>query len=55
MLDVPRTGHVAIGGRVFSSTTARVWNSLPTAVQSSESLDSFRRRLKTELLERSYN
>ena len=36
MLDVPRTGHVAIGGRVFSSTTARVWNSLPTAVQSSE-------------------
>jgi len=32
-----------------------VWNSLPTAVQSSESLDIFRRRLKTELFERSYN
>jgi len=30
-------------------------NSLPTAVQSSESLDIFRRRLKTELFERSYN
>ena len=28
---------------------------LPTAVQSSESLDIFRRRLKTELFERSYN
>ena len=27
----------------------------PTAVQSSESLDIFRRRLKTELLEHSYN
>ena len=48
MLDVPRTEHVTI-------TAARVWNSLPTAVQSSESLDIFRRRLKTELFERSYN
>jgi len=48
-------GHVTIGGRAFSSTAARVWNSLPTAVQSSESLDIFRRRLKTELFERSYN
>jgi len=55
MLDVPRTGHVTIGGRAFSSTAARVWNSFPTAVQSSESLDIFRRRLKTELFERSYN
>ena len=55
MLDVPRTEHVTIGGRAFSSTAACVWNSLPTAVQSSESLDIFRRRLKTELFERSYN
>ena len=55
MLDVPRTEHVTIGGRAFSSTAARVWNSLPTAVQASESLDIFRRRLKTELFERSYN
>ena len=47
--------HVTIGGRAFSSTAARVWSSLPTAVQSSESLDIFRRRLKTELFERSYN
>jgi len=42
-------------GRAFSSTAARAWNSLPTAVQSSESLDIFRHRLKTELFERSYN
>jgi len=45
MLDVSRTEHVTIGGRAFSSTAARVWNSLPTAVQSCESLDIFRRRL----------
>ena len=53
-LDVPRTEHVTIGGRAFSSTAAQIWNSLSTAVQSSESLDIFRRRLKTELFERSY-
>ena len=45
MLDVPRTEHVTIGGRAFSSTAAHVWNSLPRAMQSSESLDVFRRRL----------
>jgi len=36
-------------------TAARVWNSLPMTVQSFESLDIFRRRLKTELFEHSYN
>jgi len=55
MLNVPHTEQVTIGGRAFSATAARVWNSLPTAVQSSESLDIFRCRLKTELFERSYN
>ena len=54
-LDVPRTEHVTIGDRAFSSTAACMWNSLPTAVQSSQSLDIFRRRLKTELFECSYN
>ena len=54
-LDVPLIEHMTIGGRAFSSTGARVWNSLPTAVQSSESLDIFRRRQKNELFERSYN
>ena len=49
-LDVPLIEHMTIGGRAFSSTGARVWNSLPMAVQSSESLDIFRRRLKTELI-----
>jgi len=37
------------------SVQACVWNSLPTAVQSSESLDIFQCRLKTELFKRSYN
>ena len=52
-LEVRRTEHVTIGGRAFSSTAAHAWNSLSTAVQSSESMDIFRRRLKTELFESS--
>jgi len=55
MLDVPRTEHMTVGGRAFSSTAAHVCNSLPTTVQFSKSLDIFRRRLKTELFEHSYN
>jgi len=55
MLDVPRTEQVTIGGRAFSSTAAHVWNSLPTAMQSSKSLDIFWRHLKTELFEHSNN
>jgi len=56
MLDVFNTERVTIGGRAFISTAARVWNSLSTAVQSSESLDIFRPRLKIiELFARSYN
>jgi len=54
-LYVPRTEHMTIGGRVFSSTAALVWNSFPTAVQSSKSLDIFWSHLKNELFERSYN
>jgi len=55
MFDVPRIEHVTIGGHAFSSTAARVWNSLPMAVQSSETLYIFRCFLKTELFEGSYN
>ena len=47
--------HVTIGGRAFSSTAAQIWKSLSTAVQSSESLNICRRRLKTKLFERTYN
>ena len=55
MFNVLRTKHVTIGGRAFNSSAARVWNSLPTAVQSSESLEIFRRCVKTELFACSCN
>ena len=55
MFDVPHTEHATIGGCALSATAGRVCNSLPMAVQSSESLDIFRYRLKTELFECNYN
>lgn len=53
-LVVPRTAHATIGDRAFNLSAARSWNSLPASVQSAESLDIFRRRLKTELFARSF-
>ena len=53
-LFVPRTTHLTIGDRAFSVAAARAWNSLPLTLQSSESLDIFRRHLKTELFSRSF-
>lgn len=53
-LFVPRTAHPTIGDRAFSVAAAHAWNSLPLSVQSAESLDIFRRRLKTELFARSF-
>ena len=55
MLDFLRTSRATIGDRVFNVSAARAWNSLTTAVQSSESLGAFCRRLKTELFTRSYS
>ena len=55
VLDVPRTNRATIGDRAFNVSAGRAWNSLTTAVQSSESLGTFRRRLKTELFTRSYS
>jgi len=55
VLDVPRTNRATIGDRAFNVSADRAWNSLTTAVQSSESLGTFRRRLKAELFMRSYS
>jgi len=55
VLDVPRTNRATIGDRAFNISAARAWNSLTTTVQSSESLSTFRRRLKAELFTRSYS
>ena len=53
-LYTPFTRRSTIGDRAFSIAASRAWNSLPPAVQTSESLPIFRRRLKTELFTRSF-
>ena len=40
--------------RSFPVAAARTWNSLPPSVTVSQSLQTFRKRLKTELFQRSY-
>jgi len=35
------------GRRAFSSAAPQIWNHIPTTIRSSQSLDSFKRHLKT--------
>ena len=50
----PPSQHKTIGDRAFCEAAANAWNSLSATVHSSESLSVFRRRLKTELFQRSF-
>jgi len=45
-----RVGQRALKGfgrRAFSSAAPQIWNHIPTAITGSQSLDSFKRHLKT--------
>jgi hypothetical protein len=53
-LVVPLTRHSTIGDRAFSVAASRAWNDLSPTVQSAGTLELFRRRLKTELFQRSF-
>jgi len=48
------TLHSSIGDRSFPIAAAHTWNSLPPSVTASQSLQTFRKRLKTKLFQRSY-
>ena len=52
-LVVPRT-KTSLGARAFSVAGPSFWNSLPKPVRLSESLESFRSRLKTHLFHLAY-
>jgi len=53
-LVVPRTRLVTVGDRAFPVAGSRLWNSLPSDIQSAQSLSIFRKQLKTFLFSRSY-
>ena len=46
LLHVPRI-KTDFGRRAFSSAAPQIWNPIPTAIRGSQSLDSFKRHLKT--------
>jgi len=53
-LVIPPIKLSTVGSRGFPVAAAQVWNSLPEAVISSSSLQSFRRQLKTHLFQLLY-
>ena len=53
-LDIPRVSSHN-GGRAFSSTACRIWNSLPSDVINATTFNTFKSRLKTHLFRLSYN
>ena len=48
-LVVPKTRTVRYGGRSFSSVAPKLWNALPTSVRNSETVYTFKKRLKTHM------
>ena len=40
-------GQTDFGRRAFSSAAPQIWNHIPTAIRGSQSLDSFKRHIKT--------
>ena len=53
-LVIRRTRLSTVGDRAFSIAAARVWNSLPQHVTSTQSLPVFHSRLKTHLFRRCF-
>ena len=54
LLNVPMTRSVTYGDRAFCSIGPTWWNSLPSELKTSPSVDSFKRNLKTHLFKLAY-
>uniref|UniRef100_A0A667Z0D5 Reverse transcriptase domain-containing protein n=1 Tax=Myripristis murdjan TaxID=586833 RepID=A0A667Z0D5_9TELE len=54
LLCLPRIKKKSAGGRAFSYRAPLLWNNLPADVRQSESVDSFKSRLKTHLFGLTY-
>jgi len=53
-LVVPPVRLSTVGSRAFPVAVAQIWNSLPEHIISAPTLQSFRRHLKTFLLQQSF-
>ena len=54
-LFVPRSRISTYGDRSFACVSPRLWNKLPDFIRYSETLDSFKTRLKTHLFKIAFN
>ena len=54
-LSVPRSRTSTYGDRTFACVSPRLWNQLPDFIRYSETLDSFKARLKTHLFKIAFN
>jgi len=55
LLDIPRIEQVTYGGRAFSYAAPLQWNKLPLDIRSCQSLETFKRLLKTHLFHTAYD
>ena len=53
-LVVPPVRLATVGSRAFPVAAAHIWNSLPEHIVSASTLQSFKRHLKTFLLQQSF-
>ena len=51
---IPRT-YLHFGSRSFHTAAPTVWNSLPFTLRSSQTLNTFRKHLKTHLFQSAFN
>ena len=54
LLTVPKSNTKTYGDRTFSIKAPRLWNDLPLEIRLSDSVDSFKRRLKTYLFKQAF-
>ena len=54
LLEVPKTNLKSFGDRCFASAAPRAWNTLPQDLRCMESVDTFKRNLKTHLFRQSF-
>jgi hypothetical protein len=54
-LDQPKSTMKKYGDRAFSVCGPKLWNNLPSEIKNAESVDSFKRLLKTHLFKVAYD
>ena len=52
-LAIPKTSTITYGDKSFAAVAPKLWNQLPLAIRQSDSVDSFKRPMKTYLFRES--